>query len=59
MAFNEIEVVLAFEASTPIVTGVGHESDVTLVDYVSDHRAATPTGAVMDATLIIMTSIKG
>lgn len=49
--FNEIEVVLAvFEASTPIVTGVGHESDVTLVDYVSDHRAATPTGAVMDAT---------
>ena len=49
--FNEFEVVLAvFEASTPIVTGVGHESDVTLVDYVSDHRAATPTGAVMDAT---------
>ena len=31
---------------TPIVTGVGHETDTTLVDYVSDHRANSPTGAV-------------
>lgn len=35
---------------TPIVTGVGHETDTTLVDYVSDARANTPTGAVSIGT---------
>ncbi|MEE8808262.1 MAG: exodeoxyribonuclease VII large subunit [Lactimicrobium sp.] len=39
-----------FAMHTPIVTGVGHEIDTTLVDYVSDHRANTPTGAVEAAT---------
>ena len=34
---------------TPIVTGVGHETDTTLVDFVSDKRANTPTGAVETA----------
>ncbi len=45
--FNEKEVALAvFETRTPIITGVGHEPDTTLVDYVSDLRAATPTAAI-------------
>ena len=34
-----------FEVKTPIITAIGHETDTTLVDYVSDMRASTPTGA--------------
>lgn len=49
--FNELELVMAvFEANTPIISGIGHESDTTLVDYVSDYRAATPTAAVVAAS---------
>ena len=34
-----------FDTKTPIITAIGHETDTTLVDYVSDMRASTPTGA--------------
>lgn len=35
-----------YELNTPIVTGIGHETDFTLADFVADVRANTPTGAV-------------
>ena len=31
----------------PVVTGIGHEDDLTVADMVADHRAATPTAAIV------------
>lgn len=45
-SFNTEEVIRAiFNCKTPIVTGIGHETDTTLADFVSDRRASTPTAA--------------
>ncbi len=50
MAFNDEDLAISvFESKIPIISAIGHETDTTIIDLVSDIRASTPTAAAEKA----------
>ena len=47
---NELLARTIYGMKTPVITGIGHEPDYTIADYVADLRAPTPTGAAEQAS---------
>ena len=46
MAFNDEKLAeTVFKSNIPIISAIGHETDTTIIDFVSDLRASTPTAA--------------
>jgi len=50
-AFNEEDLAREiYNCTTPIISSIGHETDITIADFVSDLRAPTPSAAAVSAT---------